>query len=96
MCHSPTDWVVKPLEVQASCSKDSVAWGEWQNLDLPHPPANLYTDSRRLRYQQEIKNAKGVRYVRLRYICRPTLPPWHAYAGEKAWLMIDEIDLRTK
>ena len=94
--HSPTDWVVKPLDVQASWSRDSVKWSEWQSLDLPHPPANLYTDSRRLRYQLAPAKAKEVRYVRLRFLCRPTLPPWHAYAGEKAWLMIDEIELRMK
>ena len=94
--HSPTDWVVKPLDVEVCWSKDSLTWSPWQSLDLPHPPANLYTDSRRLRYQLAPAKAKVVRYVRLRYLCRPTLPPWHPYAGEKAWLMIDEIELRTK
>ena len=94
--HSPTDWVVKPLDVEVCWSKDSLTWSPWQSLDLPHPPQNLYTDSRRLRYQLTPAKAKVVRYVRLRYSCRPTLPPWHPYAGEKAWLMIDEIELRTK
>ena len=93
VCHSPTDWVVKPLEVQACWSKDSVTWSAWQSLDLPHPPANIYSDSRRLRYQLTPAKAKGVRYVKLRFLCRPTLPPWHAYAGEKAWLMVDEIEV---
>ena len=96
VCHSPTDWVVKPLDVQVQWSADSVAWSPWQSLDLPHAPSNLYADSRRLRYQLAPAKAKGVRYVRLRYVCRPTLPPWHPYAGEKAWLMVDEVEVRTR
>ena len=94
--HSPTDWVVKPLDVQAQWSKDSVTWSAWQSLDLPHPPQNLYTDSRRLRYRLAPRKAKGVRYVRLRFVSRPTLPPWHPYAGERAWLMLDEVELRSR
>ena len=96
VCHSPTDWVVKPLGIEVQWSADSIAWSPWAELELPHPPANVYTDSRRLRYSLAPDKTKAVRYVRLRYSCRPTLPPWHPYAGEKAWLMIDEIELRTK
>ncbi|MBQ8704271.1 MAG: hypothetical protein IJ524_07855 [Bacteroidales bacterium] len=94
--HSPADWVMKPLDVQASWSADGVKWSPWQSLDLPHPPANLYGDSRRLRYHLVPRKAKGVRYVKLRFLCRPTLPPWHPYAGEKAWLMVDEVELKSK
>ena len=96
VCHSPTDWVVRPLLVEAQWSRDSVKWSPWQELDLPHPPANIYTDSRRLRYRLQPAKAKGVRYVRLRFVCRPTLPPWHPYAGERAWLMVDEVELRSR
>ncbi len=96
VCHSPTDWVVMPLCVEAQWSRDGIKWSPWQQLDLPHPPANLYTDSRRLRYRLEPRKAKAVRYVHLRFLCRPTLPPWHPYAGEPAWLMVDEVELRTR
>ncbi len=96
--HSPSDWVVKPLQVQAQWSADGLKWSPWQTLDLPHPPANLFTDSRRLQYRLQPRNSasvlgRGVRYVRLRYINQPCLPIWHPYAGEPAWLMIDEIEL---
>ena len=96
VCHSPDDWVTMPLEVQAQWSTDSLRWSSWQSLDLSHAPQNLYHDSRRLRYSLAPRKAKGVRYVRLRFVCRPTLPPWHPYAGEKAWLMVDEVELRTR
>ncbi len=96
VCHSPDDWVTMPLEVQAQWSTDSLRWSSWQSLDLSHAPQNLYHDSRRLRYSLAPRKSKGVRYVRLRFVCRPTLPPWHPYAGEKAWLMVDEVELRTR
>ena len=94
--HSPADWVIKPLDVQACWSIDGKKWSEWQSLTLCDPPADLFADSRRLTYLLEPRKAHYVHYVRLRCICRPTLPIWHPYAGEKAWLMIDEIEVKSK
>ena len=98
VCHSPGDWVVKPLDILASWSRDGRTWTPWQSLDLQNPPADLYSDSRRLRYTHTIKksNNHAVRYVRLRFICRPTLPVWHPYFGQKAWLMLDEIEIKNQ
>ena len=95
-CHSPADWVVKPQDVQAQWSIDGKNWSEWQSLDLQNPPTDLYAESRRLRYSIEPKHAKSIHFVRLRYICRPTLPIWHPYHGKSAWLMLDEVELRRK
>ena len=53
-------------------------------------------ESRRLRYSIEPKHAKSIHLVRLRYICRPTLPIWHPYHDQPAWLMLDEVELRRK
>lgn len=96
ICHSPGDWVVKPLNVQASWSQDGRKWSSWTDLGLRNPPADLYSDSRRLRYTLEPRHAKSVNYVKLRFICRPSLPIWHPYAGQKSWLMVDEIELKKK
>ncbi len=96
VCHSPSDWVVKPLDVQASWSIDGLKWTPWQGLDLQNPPVDLYRDSRRLTYVLHPRRAKAVSYVMLRFICRPSLPVWHPYADQPAWLMIDEISLRRK
>ena len=95
-CHSPADWVVKPLDVQASWSTDGKKWSDWKSLDLKNPPADLYRDSRRLNYTLQSRKAKKIKFVRLRFLCRPTLPIWHPYAGQKAWLMLDEIELKKK
>ena len=97
-CHSPTDWVVKPLDIQASWSADGKKWCDWTSLDLKNPPADLYNDSRRLLYTHTLKQSRNrtIKYVRLRFVCRPTLPIWHPYFGQKAWLMLDEIELKKE
>ena len=91
--HSPADWVIKPLDVQASWSIDGQKWSDWQSLELLGRPADFYADSRRLTYHLEPRKARYVHYVRLRFICRSQLPIWHPYAGEPAWLMVDEVEL---
>lgn len=95
-CHSPDDWVIKPLDVQASWSIDGQKWSDWQSLELLAQPSNLYTDSRRLTYLLEPRKARQVHYFRLRFICRPQLPIWHPSAGHPAWLMLDEIEVEKK
>ncbi len=96
VCHSPADWVVKPLDVLAQWSVDGERWSPWQGLGLHNPPADLYNDSRRLRYTLRLSSKRSVKFVRLRFVCRPTLPIWHPYAGQKAWLMVDEIEVKKK
>lgn len=95
-CHSPSDWVIKPLDVQASWSIDGLQWSDWKSLELQNPPADLYSDSRRMCYGLTPRKAKSVNYVRIRFICRPSLPIWHPYAGQPSWLMVDEIEVRKK
>lgn len=94
--HSPADWVVKPIDVQAQWSIDGQKWSEWQSLELSAPPADLYSDSRRLSYWIEPRKAKTIHFVRLRFVCRQGLPIWHPYSGQPSWLMVDEIEVRRR
>jgi hypothetical protein len=91
--HSPADWVVKPQDVQVQWSIDGKGWSPWESMNLVNPPVDLYSDSRRLRYTLTPRKAKSIHYVRLRFICRPSLPIWHPYSGQPAWLMLDEINI---
>lgn len=91
--HSPGDWVVKPLDVQVQWSIDGRRWSEWTDMELANPPADLYNDSRRLRYTLAPHKARSVHFVRVRLVGRSELPIWHPYAGQPAWLMIDEVEL---
>ena len=92
-CHSPGDWVVKPHDVQVQWSIDGKGWSPWESMNLVNPPADLYSDSRRVRYTLTPHKAKSIHYVRLRFVGRSQLPIWHPYAGEPAWLMIDEVEI---
>ena len=95
VCHSPADWVVKPLLIEMQTSADSLHWQPWQPL-LPLGTLNsIAADSRRLRYQCTLgkKQARRTRYIRLRVVAQPTLPVWHPYFGQKGWTMIDEIEV---
>lgn len=96
ICHSSADWVVKPLDVQVQWSTNGRKWSAWQSMELQNPPADLHSDSRRLRYSLSPRKAKAVSYVRVRCICRPLLPVWHPYSGQSSWLMLDEIELFKK
>ena len=95
-CHSPADWVLGPLDVQVQWSIDGRKWSSWQSLDPLNPPADRYKDSRRVTYRLATRRARKVHYVRLRVVCLNRLPVWHPYAGEPAWLMLDEIELTSR
>ncbi len=88
--------MVRPLAVEASWSIDGSRWSPWQEMQLLNPPADLYNDSRRLRYTLSPRRARAVRYVKVRFLCQQRLPVWHPYAGQKAWLMVDELELLPK
>ena len=93
VCHSPADWVMRPLGIEVQWSSDGKRWSNWQPLELQNPPTSPYDDSRRLLYSIEPRRARNIHQVRLRINSRPTLPPWHPSAGQPAWLMIDEIQM---
>ena len=95
-CHSPGDWVIQPVDVQAQWSIDGKKWSDWQSLDLQNPPDDVQGDSRRLRYFIHPRKAKYINYVRLRFICMPELPVWHNYSRRPAWLMVDEVEVRSR
>ncbi|MGX8713845.1 MAG: glycoside hydrolase family 2 TIM barrel-domain containing protein [bacterium] len=92
-CHSPSDWILAPHDVQVQWSVDGSRWSDWESLALANPPANPTSGCQRLRYVLTLKKDCTVQYVRLRFLCHPLLPEWHPYSWQKAWLMVDEISL---
>ena len=92
-CHNPDSWVMAPQEVSAQWSTDGRRWSRWQPL-ASEQSANLDRHSNvRIVYNLDAKRHKA-RYVRLRFVCNPTLPDWHTYAAQPAWLMVDEVSIR--
>ena len=90
-CHSPTDWVLAPISVEAQWSRDGLKWSAWQPLSA----ANSTLPTHRCRYILQPRKAKRIRYVRFRIATSATLPLGHDYAGSPAWLMLDEVQVRT-
>ena len=102
-CHSANDWVVRPLSVSVQWSVDGKKYSPWQPLEPVRPIVNEAKESRRLMLRRTFSPRRGlfhpaeaprVRYIRLRVRCQQSLPEWHEYSGEPAWLMIDEITIK--
>ena len=91
LCHEPNDWVVWPKSVRVCFSKDGNEFTEWQPAELP--VFNL-PDKMQGRGRVEARarvNVKQAKFVRVKVENQGELPEWHPYAGQKAWIMVDEV-----
>ena len=94
-CHEPSSWVVWPKGALVSFSTDGIQYSDWKNVefpvyDRPDPMASLGRVEARARV-----NVKGVKYLKIKVLNQGTLPVWHPYAGEKAWIMVDEVKVEN-
>jgi beta-galactosidase len=93
LCHEPNDWVVWPKGVLVSFSKDGKEFTEWRAAmmpvyDLPDPMAGMGRVEARA-----LVNEKQAKYVRVKVQNQGVLPQWHPYSGQKAWIMVDEVEI---
>ena len=91
LCHEPQSWVMWPKGVWVSFSKDGKEFTDWQMAELPvfDRPDKMKGFGRieaRLR-----TDGKQWKFVRVKVENHGVLPEWHPYAGEKAWIMVDEV-----
>jgi beta-galactosidase len=91
LCHEPQSWVVWPKGVWVSFSKDGQEFTDWQMAELPvfDRPDKMKGFGRveaRLR-----TDGKQWKFVRVKVENQGVLPDWHPYAGQKAWIMVDEV-----
>ena len=91
LCHEPNDWVVWPKGVWICFSKDGEEFTDWQMAELPvfDRPDKMKGFGRieaRLR-----TDGKQWKYVRVKVENQGVLPEWHPYAGQKSWIMVDEV-----
>ena len=91
--HDPQSWVVWPKACMVCFSSDGVRFSDWKRAELPvynmpDPMVSLGRIEARARV-----DAKMVRFVRVKIENQGLLPQWHPYAGEKAWIMVDEIKI---
>ena len=91
ICHEPNDWVMWPKSVCVSFSKDGKTFTEWLPAELPvfNKPDKMQGHGR-IEARARV-NEKQVMFVRVKVENQGVLPNWHPYAGEKAWIMVDEV-----
>ena len=91
--HHPSQWVFMPQKVLVSYSKNGKKFSKPEEVTLPFDPA-LETNSKpRVCILRQKIPSKEVKYIRIEAEPVKKLPEWHAAAGEKAWIMVDEINV---
>jgi len=93
ICHRPESWVMWPKGVLVSFSKDGKEFGEWQKAELPvFDRPDKMKGFGRIEARARV-NEKQAKFVRIKVENYGVLPEWHPNAGEKAWLMVDEVTI---
>lgn len=96
-CHSPNDWVLGPQSVSIQVSKDGVSYSKPMSL-FATTLTDPQNDCRRMRWNRifEKREAKKVKFIKVKVSASALLPEWHDYAGQKAWLLLDEIKVESR
>ncbi len=92
--HHPSQWVFMPQKVLVSYSTNGKKYSQPEEVALPFDPALKENDKPRVCIlRHKIPNNK-VKFIKIEAQPVEKLPEWHAAAGEKAWIMTDELRLR--
>ena len=93
ICHEPSDWVVWPKSVWVCFSSDGTEFSEWQPAELPvFDRPDKMQGFGRIEARARV-GGKQWKYVRVKVENQGVLPEWHPYAGQKAWIMVDEVTI---
>jgi hypothetical protein len=74
-------------------SADGKTWTEAGRADFTAPNAATPNSAKILPLRIALSKAVGIRYVRIQAKNQGVCPPWHAGAGAKSWLFVDEIGI---
>ena len=91
--HHPSQWVFMPKKVLVSYSKNGRKFSRPEEVALPFDPALKGNDKPRVCILRHKIPGSGVKYIRIEAEPVEKLPEWHAAAGEKAWIMTDEVKI---
>jgi hypothetical protein len=91
--HHPSQWVFMPQKVTVSYSKNGKKFSKPEEVTLPFDPSLEANSKPRVCILRHKIPSKDVKYIRIEAEPVKKLPAWHAAAGEKAWIMIDEINV---
>ncbi|MCR5645838.1 MAG: DUF4981 domain-containing protein [Bacteroidales bacterium] len=91
IAHKPESWVVWPKAVRVAFSKNGKTFTEWQRAELPDfDPSDPMYSLGRVEARAKV-NEKDVKFLKVKVENPGVLPKWHPNAGEKAWIMVDEV-----
>ncbi|MDO5341670.1 MAG: glycoside hydrolase family 2 TIM barrel-domain containing protein [Bacteroidia bacterium] len=86
----PEAWVLSPKAIWVSTSTDGVNFSEPVLAEFP-----MFFGENGLRAEARAKiDAYKVKYINVKVENYGVLPEKHAHAGEKAWIMIDEVTVQ--
>ena len=91
--HHPSQWVFMPQKVLVSYSKNGKEFSQPEEVALPFDPALKENDQPRVCILRHKIPSSGVKFIRIEAEPVEKLPEWHAAAGEKTWIMTDEIQV---
>ena len=94
--HHPSQWVFMPQKVTVSYSKNGRKFSQPEEVALPFDPALEANSKPRVCILRHKVPSKNVKYIRIEAEPVKKLPAWHAAAGEKAWIMIDEVKIDVR
>lgn len=83
----PKSWITHPVSVSCQLSKDGKKYNEPVTL---YSSDNLQTEPMMKTFAFNNAGTK-TRYIKFTITATKALPPWHAYAGLKSWVFVDEI-----
>ena len=92
--HHPSRWVFMPQKVLVSYSKNGRKYSHPEEVALPFDPTLKENDKPRVCIlRHKIPNIK-VKYIKIEALPVEKLPAWHPAAGEKVWIMTDEVKVQ--
>ena len=94
--HHPSQWVFMPQKVTVSYSKNGKKFSKPEEVTLPFDPALETNSQPRVCILRQKIPSKEVKYIRIEAEPVEKLPEWHAAAGEKAWIMTDEVKIDVR
>ena len=94
--HHPSQWVFMPQKVTVSYSTNGKKFSKPEEVTLPFDPVLEANSKPRVCILRHKIPNRGVKYIRIEAEPVEKLPEWHAAAGEKAWIMTDEIKIGNR
>lgn len=84
-------WIFLPIDIQISYSNDNIHFTDAKHFSFDKTVLNNKRSVQR--FDAELPSME-MRYIKISAQNRGICPDWHAGAGEKSWIFVDEIEVR--